>query len=198
MRNPKASCFTLVFHWGFIIFIFNFLHFVDRAFYTNLLFSLLHKIFFNLDLLKIFLHFSNFLVDSILYFQGFVHLLHFSFIFISCFTRFLDFFIFYFFSAITTFSSIFIMPPWQTPVTHTNSNTDSIFYIHLIEGPSALTISLKINGSNYLAWSQSRHSALGAMNELAFFRWHHSYSWSNWWWNIPFRRWCSDCYSSHF
>lgn len=104
MRNLKASCFTLVFHWGFIIFIFNFLGFVDHAFYTNLLFlcqfqliSLLHKIFFNLDLLKIFFAFLKFSCRFNPQFSGFrsssPFLFHFRFLLhmISWFLHFLLF-----------------------------------------------------------------------------------------------------------
>jgi hypothetical protein len=49
-----------------------------------------------------------------------------------------------------------------------NSDTDSPYYVHPSEGPNSLTISPKLNGSNYLAWSRSMQRALGAKNKLVF------------------------------
>jgi len=53
-------------------------------------------------------------------------------------------------------------------IRHSNSDTDSIFYVHPSEGANSLTISPKLNGLNYLASSHSMQHALGAKNKLAF------------------------------
>jgi len=58
------------------------------------------------------------------------------------------------------------MAPRQ--VQHSNSDTDSVFYVHPSEGPNSLTITPKLTGSNYLAWSYSLQRALGAKNKLSF------------------------------
>jgi len=75
------------------------------------------------------------------------------------------------------------MPPRQALVQQTNSDTDYVFYIHPSEGISSLTISSKLNGSNYLAWSLYMQHTLGAKNKLAqtivFHWWYDSYTWSS-------------------
>jgi len=49
-----------------------------------------------------------------------------------------------------------------------NSDADSPFYVHPSDEPNSLTVTPKLIGSNYLAWSYSLQRALGAKNKLAF------------------------------
>jgi len=60
------------------------------------------------------------------------------------------------------------MAPRQASTSQSNFDTDSVYYVHPSEGPSSLAISLKLKGSNYLAWSRSMQHALGAKNKLTF------------------------------
>jgi hypothetical protein len=60
------------------------------------------------------------------------------------------------------------MAPRQASTSQSNSDTDSVYYVHPSKGPSSLAISLNLKGSNYLAWSRSMQRALGAKNKLAF------------------------------
>lgn len=45
---------------------------------------------------------------------------------------------------------------------------ESPFYAHPSEGPSSLTVSPKLDGSNYLAWHRSMKRSLGTKNKLGF------------------------------
>jgi len=42
------------------------------------------------------------------------------------------------------------------------------YYVHLSEGPNSVTVSPKIDGSNYLAWTRAMRRALGAKNKFQF------------------------------
>lgn len=62
------------------------------------------------------------------------------------------------------------MPPRQVPAHLQQQDTNSIFYVHPIEGPNFLVVSLKLNGCNYLAWIRYIQRVLGAKKKLAFMR----------------------------
>lgn len=49
-----------------------------------------------------------------------------------------------------------------------NGGIDFVYYVHLSEGLISVSITPQFNGSNYITWSCSTHSALGAKNILAF------------------------------
>lgn len=57
----------------------------------------------------------------------------------------------------------FIMPPRQNPqiLQQNQVNIDSIFYVHLSDGPNSVTVTTLLTCSNYLAWSRSMQRALG-------------------------------------
>ncbi|MCI93561.1 hypothetical protein A2U01_0114859, partial [Trifolium medium] len=57
------------------------------------------------------------------------------------------------------------MPPRVAPVT-TSIDVDSVFYVHLSEGPISVVVTPKLVVSNYLAWSRAMQRALGAKNKL--------------------------------
>lgn len=58
------------------------------------------------------------------------------------------------------------MPPRLAP--NSQLDLDSIYYIHPSEGPNSVTVTLKLDGSNYLTWNRSMKRALGAKNKLKF------------------------------
>jgi hypothetical protein len=47
-------------------------------------------------------------------------------------------------------------------------DTESEYFVHPSEGPNSLTVSPKLNGSNYLAWKRSMERAFGTKNTLGF------------------------------
>jgi hypothetical protein len=47
-------------------------------------------------------------------------------------------------------------------------DTESEYFAHPSEGPNSLTVSPKLNGSNYLAWKRSMERAFGTKNTLGF------------------------------
>jgi len=47
-------------------------------------------------------------------------------------------------------------------------DTESEYFVHPSEGPNSLTVSPKLNGSNFLAWKRSMQRALGTKNKLGF------------------------------
>jgi len=51
---------------------------------------------------------------------------------------------------------------------NTQQNTDSVFYVHPIEGPNSAVVTPLLTGSNYLEWSRSMQHALGTKNKLVF------------------------------
>jgi len=59
------------------------------------------------------------------------------------------------------------MPP-RIVLAHLQQDSYSVFFVHPSEGPNSLTVSPKLNGSNYLAWNQSMQRALGTKNKLGF------------------------------
>ena len=52
----------------------------------------------------------------------------------------------------------------------TQPDTESEYFVHPSEGPNSLTVSPKLNGSNYLAWKRSMQRALGTKNKLGFIK----------------------------
>jgi len=54
------------------------------------------------------------------------------------------------------------------PPRNQGPDQESPFYVHPSEGPSSLTVSLKLDGSNYLAWNRSMKRSLGTKNKLGF------------------------------
>lgn len=62
------------------------------------------------------------------------------------------------------------MPPRAVPahLQQPNQDNDYAFFVHPSEGPNSLTVSLKLNGSNYIAWYRSMQQALGTKDKLGF------------------------------
>jgi len=50
----------------------------------------------------------------------------------------------------------------------TQPYTEYEYFVHPSEGPNSLTVSPKLNGSNYLAWKRSMQCTLGTKNKLGF------------------------------
>jgi hypothetical protein len=49
-----------------------------------------------------------------------------------------------------------------------NQDNDYASFVHPSEGPNSLSVSPKLNGSNYIAWNRSIQRALGTKNKLGF------------------------------
>jgi hypothetical protein len=47
-------------------------------------------------------------------------------------------------------------------------DTESVFFVHPSEGPTSLSITPKLTGSNYIAWNRTVKRALGTKNKLGF------------------------------
>jgi hypothetical protein len=47
-------------------------------------------------------------------------------------------------------------------------DTESVYFVHPSESPNSLSITPKLNGSNYISWSRTVERSLGTKNKLGF------------------------------
>ncbi|CAK8567026.1 unnamed protein product [Lathyrus sativus] len=58
------------------------------------------------------------------------------------------------------------MPHHNTNMVLVQPQLDSLYYIHLSDGRNSVTVTPKLDGTNYDGWSRSMRRALGAKNKL--------------------------------
>jgi hypothetical protein len=51
---------------------------------------------------------------------------------------------------------------------NSSPDTESVYFVHPSENPNSLSITLKLTGSNYIAWSRTFERSLGTKNKLCF------------------------------
>lgn len=49
-----------------------------------------------------------------------------------------------------------------------NQDIDNLYYVHLSDDPSSISITLVLNGSNYHSWARSMRKALGGKMKFDF------------------------------
>lgn len=109
---------------------------------------------------------------------------------------------------------IFLALDFQQRIHVHQQQSDSIFFVHPIEGPNSATTSHKLSWSNYLTWSRYMQHVLSAKDKLAFISgstpipYHHDlnkgmwercnrliHSWFDW---FSFWTYYTNCYFSRY
>jgi len=55
-------------------------------------------------------------------------------------------------------------------------DTESVYFVHPSESSSSLSISPKLNGSNYIAWSRTVERSLVDKEQIRVHQWFYSYA----------------------